>query len=176
MNSTKPGLEFLGGHQEFGQIISWDEAYDVLVAFGYVSEEAAGARKAGPRVNPHQSTLNKLAQYGQAARATNTAGSYGDGRPPTVNVAANGNMHPEVYVRMEKEETGSHVAQSKERFLIGTGEPVQPHDDIPDDYKLPEGHERWKYVPLIPEVAGALGILEASNSPNAGSAGLGGAK
>ena len=173
-NSDKPGLEFLAGRHEYGNLISVDEAYDFCTVFGYIGDDAAGGRKGVPRVNPHQSSMNKLAQYGLAARATKTSGAYGDGLPPNTSTGFLGNMHPAAYIPMEKELTGSHVAQGKERFLVGTGRPVQPHADIPSDYTLPTGVQRWKWVPLVPEVASALGISEQSVSPESAAKAWGG--
>ena len=74
-NSQKVGIEALKCRAHYGVLTNLDEAYDMLSAFGFISEEPKGGSKHAPRVSPHQSSLNKLAQYGQAARATKTCGS-----------------------------------------------------------------------------------------------------
>ena len=54
---------------ELGVLLSMDEAYDLLMSFGYVAEDGkTNAAKPGLRVNPHQSAMNKLFQYGQSSR------------------------------------------------------------------------------------------------------------
>ena len=59
---------------------------------------------------------------------------------------------------MERGESGCHHTQTKERFLVATEEPVQPHDALPLDYEVPPGHLRWKWVPSVPTVAKFLGL------------------
>jgi hypothetical protein len=143
-----------------------DEAYDLLNAFSLTTDEPNSRGKHCPKVNPHQSALNKLAQYGMSSRATKTCGSFGEGQSPATSVTINGNAHPSVYVKMEREEIGIHVAQCKERFLVATAEPVQPHAPLPEDYTLPAGCARWKWVPLVPAVADVLGLDAGAQSPD----------
>ena len=66
---------------------------------------------------------------------------------------------------MERGEIGSHHAATKERATIATGRPVQPHDALPEDYKVPAGHSQWKWVPLIPQVAEVLQLAEGAADP-----------
>jgi hypothetical protein len=127
------------GRQWFGVLGNLDETYDFLTAFGLLSEEGSKSSKANSKVNPHQSALNKLLQFGSAARATRTSGSYGDTSGNGISLGVVGNMHPSTYVPMERSETGSHHAATKERFLICSGRPIQPHEDLPKDYPLPSG-------------------------------------
>ena len=47
-----------------------------------------------------------------------------------------GDVHPAIYVPMERAQTGTHHAAGKERFVVGTGKPVQPHEALPVDYEL----------------------------------------
>ena len=140
----------------------------MLLSFGLLSDDTRGSGKAGRgTVNPHQSALNKLMQYGQASRATKTCGSYGAAASPTVSCGLSGNMHPSQYVPMERCESGSHHAATKERALIATGRPVQPHDSLPSDYAMPSGHTPWQWVPLLPDVAQVLQLSEGARSPDA---------
>ena len=127
------------GRQWFGVLGNLDETYDFLTAFGLLSEEGNKSSKANSKVNPHQSALNNLLQFGSAARATRTSGSYGDTSGNGISLGVVGNMHPSTYVPMERSETGSHHAATKERFLICSGRPIQPHEDLPKDYPLPSG-------------------------------------
>ena len=127
------------GRQWFGVLGNLDETYDFLTAFGLLSDETTKSTKASTKVNPHQSALNKLLQFGSAARATKTSGSYGDSSGNGISLGVVGNMHPATYVPMERSETGAHHAATKERFLICSGRPVQPHEDLPADYPLPPG-------------------------------------
>jgi len=140
------------GRQWFGVLGNLDETYDFLTAFGLLSEEGGKASKVNAKVNPHQSALNKLMQFGSAARATKTSGSYGDSSGNGISLGVVGNMHPATYVPMERSETGSHHAATKERFFICTGRPIQPHEDLPEDYPLPGGgasSSRFLFSPRI---------------------------
>eukprot|EP00973_Karenia_brevis_P035137 4848107-Karenia_brevis.AAC.1 len=53
---------------------------------------------------------------------------------------------------MEKGLLGSHAVACKERFVVATGRPVQPHGSLPADYQLPQDTARCIWVPLIQEV------------------------
>ena len=167
-NSSKIGLDALQGRCHYGVLVNLDEAYDMLQAFGFISEDGkASGGKQSMRVSPHQSALNKLAQFGLASRTTKTGGSFGEGRPPIVSTSIIGNFHPSMYVPMERGHTGSHHACGKERIIIGTAEPIQPHADLPADYKLPAGCCRWRWVPLVRDVAIALDLEEGAEGPDA---------
>ena len=85
-------------------------------------------------------------QFGVAARATKTCGAYGEGIPNPVSGSVSCNLHPSMYVPMERQECGAHHAMAKERFVVATEEPVQPHAALPSEYTLPVGHKRWKWV------------------------------
>ena len=41
-----------------------------------------------------------------------------------------------MHVPMERAQTGTHHAAGKERFAVGTGRPVQPHEALPHDYEV----------------------------------------
>ena len=153
----------------FGVLVNLDEDYDMLNAFGLLSDSGKTSSRCstGGAVNPHQSAFNKLAQYGQASRATKTAGSYGATAAPTVSVGISGNIHPSMYVPMERGEIGSHHVCAKERMLVGTGRVVQPHAALPSDYQVPEGHCGWKWVPLTEPVAKILGLDDLVGDPEA---------
>ena len=130
-NADKVNIAELVSRLDFGVLLNTDEAYDLLMAFSYISEESSRDSKSGLRVNAHQSAMNKLIQYGQASRVTKTSGSFGEGSPPNVTVGGTGNLHPAIYVPMERAEIGTHHAAGKERFAVATGRPVQPHEALP---------------------------------------------
>ena len=94
-----------------------DEAYDFLTSFGLTSEDGKQDARKQAKLNPHQSALNKLLQFGTAARATKTNGSYGEGASQTISLGVTCNMHPTQYIPMERGELGSHHVATKERFL-----------------------------------------------------------
>ena len=64
------GIGKWGGRQWFGVLGNLDEAYDFLTSFGLASEDGKQDAKKHSKLNPHQSALNKLLQFGTAARAT----------------------------------------------------------------------------------------------------------
>ena len=165
-NLDQVALKGLEGRHDFGILLNPDEMYDMLSSFGLLTGEGQNARAVKASVNPHQSAYNKLAQFGRASRATKTAGSYGSVNAPTVSIGISGNIHPSMYVPMERGEFGSHHVCMKERLLIGTGRPVQPHDDLPADYVMPADCDRWKWVPLVPGVAKILGLNESCSNPD----------
>ena len=124
-----------------GMLANLDECYDFLTSFSLLSAEEGGKsdRKAA-KINPYQSALNKLLQFGNSARATKTAGSYGEGDLRNgISFGVTSNIHPSTYIPMERGESGTHFAACKERFLVSTGRPVQPHQDLPGDFVMPPG-------------------------------------
>eukprot|EP00959_Pyramimonas_sp_CCMP1952_P363672 7615675-Pyramimonas_sp.AAC.1 len=56
-------------------------------------------------------------------------------------------MRPSQYVPMERGESGSHFAHTKERLMVATGRPVQPHEALPADFAPPTGHSSWTWSP-----------------------------
>ncbi|CAL1140069.1 unnamed protein product [Cladocopium goreaui] len=152
----------------YGLLGNFDEAYDFLLSLGLLSDSNATTReKSKSKVDPYQSAFNKLLQFGSSARATKTAGSYGENPGKTISLGITCNMHPAFYIPMERGELGSHAASTKERFLISTGRPVQPHEDIPADFCLPEGVSPYRWVPLTPEIADLIGVAKEATSPDA---------
>jgi len=165
-NASKLEPLDLAGRYWKGQLSLLDEGYDWLQAFGLLSDDTKATQaKSVFKVNPHQSTMNKLLQSGIVGRATKTSGSYGDSGGP-VSFGQSMNMHPSQFVPMEREEVGSHHVGCKERFLASTGRPIQPHDALPSDYVMPEGASRWRWVPLIPLLADILGLSEVVDNPS----------
>ena len=166
-NVDKLGHDKLRGRHNFGVLVNLDEAYDFLQSFGLLSDDSkAGAKGGRGGVNPNQSALNKLMQYGQASRATKSCGSFGAAGSPTVSCGIASNLHPSQYAPMERGELGSHHAATKERATIATGRPVQPHGPLPADYQLPPGFDRFKWVPLMPDIAAVLELTEGASSPD----------
>ena len=103
----------------YGLLGNFDEAYDFLLSLGLLSDPSTSSKdKAKSKVNPYQSAFNKLLQFGSSARATKTAGSYGERPDRTISMGITCNMHPARYIPMERGEVGSHAASTKERFLV----------------------------------------------------------
>ena len=155
----------LSGRPVYGVLVNPDEAYDMLNSFSML-DDGKSNHKGKASVNAFQSAFNKLAQYGQASRATKTAGSYGQIGAPTVSVGISGNMHFSTYVPMERAQVGSHHVAAKERMLIATGRPIQPHAPLPEDYVMPAGSQRDKWVPLVADVAEILKLQDGVASPD----------
>ena len=129
---------------------NFDEAYDFLLSLGLLSDPNGSSKdKTKAKMNPYQSAFNKLLQFGSSARATKTEGSYGESPAKTIGLGITCNMHPAQYIPMERGEVGSHAASTKERFLISTGRPVQPHEEIPSDFCLPEGRGEFIFAASI---------------------------
>ena len=139
--SKLPGGSHLWhGRRWYGVLGNLDEAYDFLTSFGLLSDEKLSA-KASTKISPHQSSLNKLLQFGSAARATKTAGSFGETDSQNISLGVTTNIHPSQFFPMERGESGSHQVACKERFLVASGKPVQPHQDLPDDFILEPGKD-----------------------------------
>ena len=169
-NLAKLDVDGMQGRHWYGVLANLAEAYDLLLSFGLISEESKPNSAKASKVNPHQSSLNKLLQFGHAARATKSNGSFGAAGAPVVSMGITANIHPSQYIPMERCESGSHHAATKERFLIGSGRPVQPHQALSADYELPAGTSPWKWVPLVPRVAAMLQLSDAAASPDAAAA------
>ena len=92
-NLPDVGFEGLEGRHYHGVLVNLDEAYDLLLAFGLLSDSDKPGKSACK--NPHQSAFNKLIQYGQAARVTKSCGAYGQAFSASVTAGCDGNMHPE---------------------------------------------------------------------------------
>ena len=158
------GCEELRGRHKFGNLGNFDEAYDILNALSMLDDGKTN-NKGKSTVNSYQSTFNKFAQYGQASRSTKTAGSYGKVDTPTTSTGLSGNMHFSTYVPMERGESGAHHVAAKERLLISTERPIQPHAPLPEDYPMPGGHSASKWVPLVKDVAEMLQIVGRAAGP-----------
>ena len=92
-NVDNLGVDGLEGRHGFGFLGNWDEYYDLLNGLNLTGADDGKNQKAKSVVNAYQSAFNKLAQYGQASRATKTAGSYGEAATPTISAGMSGNMH-----------------------------------------------------------------------------------
>ena len=158
-NAQDVDFEELERRHHYGVLVNLDEAYDLLLSFGLLSDGDKPAKQAS-KVNPHQSSFNKLIQYGQASRATKSCGAYGLGVTSLVTVGCDGNMHPSMYIPMEKGESGSHHAACKERFVVSTRRPVQPHEPLPSDYLMQPGEKRALWIPLPLPVAEVFGLAD----------------
>ena len=80
-----------------------DEVYAPFTDLGLLQEESRRRQSAGSAaVNSHAGTFNRFLQFGESARATKTAGSYGGGRVNPVSFGLGGNMHPAAAVPMEQ--------------------------------------------------------------------------
>ena len=142
-----------------------DEAYQFAQEFGLTQEEARRKGGQSTAVNPYAGLLNRFLQFGESARATRTAGTDGEGNVPPVSSIVSGNMHPEVAVPMDRGEIGNHTGQLKERIFLHTGPRVQPHEDIPVDYVMPTGVDRWSWVEFDEELAELSGLSDIYSDP-----------
>lgn len=163
-NADVLGHDEMRGRQTFGNLCNFDEAYDILNAHSML-DDGKTSNKGKSAVNSYQSVFNKFAQYGQASRSTKTAGSYGQVDTPTTSSGLSGNMHFSTYVPMERGECGSHHVAAKERVLISTERPIQPHAPLPPDYPMPDGFSAFKWVPLVKDVAEMLHIAAGAAGP-----------
>ena len=129
-----------------------DEVYATFSEFGLVQDN--NSRKQGSSsnlaaVNNHAGTFNRFLQFGECARATKTAGSYGGGHLEPVSFGMGGNMHPGVGVPMERGEIGNHTGCTKERFLMFAAPRVQPHEDACERVKPVQRVEAVWLMPTI---------------------------
>ena len=150
-----------------GRLGNIDEGYPFLIEFGLLEETrrrgSASASSGTP--NPHAGTLNRFLQFGECARATRTAGVYGEGEVPSTSFSCIANIHPEVAVPMERGEMGNHTGQTKERLLMYGAPRVQAHEALPADFILPEGAARWVWIDLEEELATLSGLEEYFQDP-----------
>ena len=58
-----------------------------------------------------------------------------------ISLGVTANIHPSQFFPMERGESGPHQVARKERFLVASGKPVQPHQDLPDDFILEPGKD-----------------------------------
>ena len=95
-NASKLPVPLHGRH---GMLANLDEAYDFLTSFGLLSGEDGGkVERKVCKINPFQSALNKLLQFGSAARATKTSGSYGEGDLRVgISLGVTSHIHPPTY-------------------------------------------------------------------------------
>ena len=104
-------------------------------------------------------------QTGQSALATKTAGTFGEAGTPRVNVAGVGNVHPSMWIPVERGEAGTNHVAVKERLLIGTGRPVEPHHAIPSRLQTDRGFHRWVWSPLLRVMVEPLGLPPGADDP-----------
>eukprot|EP00973_Karenia_brevis_P035045 4833074-Karenia_brevis.AAC.1 len=106
-----------------------------------------------------------MLQFGECARATRTAGSYGGGIIPATSACMLGNLHPEAAIPMDRGLVGNHTGATKERAFIWTAPRVQPHEAIPEEYTWPAGVDKWLWVDLHKELAELSGLGEYFHDP-----------
>ena len=84
-----------------------------------------------------------------------------------VNIAGAGDLHPSVWIPVERCEAGKNHVASKERLLIGTRRPIEPRHGMPQrSQELPIGVKRWVWTPLLHITVGALGLLAGADDPS----------
>lgn len=165
-NAADVGAEMLSGSLHFGRMANPDEAYAQFSAFGFTHDDSRRGGAAGAlAVNQHAGAVNRLLQYGECSKTTRSRGSFGTGSTPPVSSAFMGNMHPEVWVPMDRGEIGNHVGATKERILAYTAEPVQPHSPLPSEYDVPSGHNRWTWAELDEDMAELCGLSDLLADP-----------
>ena len=126
-----------------GRMLNIDEVYSLLADLGLTSESRrkSNAPTASP-VNEFAGHLNRALQFGESSHVTKTAGAYGSATDDPATWSLFGNMHTQMALLMERGEIGNHTGCLKERFLIFGSRRVQPHDELPSKYDLPEGIDK----------------------------------
>ena len=105
------------------------------------------------------SNFNRLVQCGRSPLACKNATSHGQGGPIT-NVCLLGNMHDTTFIEMLRGERGNHEAACMERLLFVTARPVSPHAAVDESLDLPDGFQRFMWVPLLPSMVDSLGLRD----------------
>ena len=165
-NTDENAPEAVSGRFHFSTLLNLDEAYKFLKMLGLVSQASSGDKKVDAAAVPDAaSEFNKLMQVGRSALATKTAGSFGGDDTPPVNVAGVGNLHPSVWIPVERCEAGKNHAASKERLLVATGRPIEPHHGVPQRLQLDPQFRRWVWSPLLHVMVEPLGLRPGSDDP-----------
>ena len=127
-----------------GRLANIDEVYACFQEFGLVHDEGKGRKGGGGGnvVNQHVGTFNRFLQFGECARATKTAGSYGEGAVAPTTLGLVGNMHPDMAIAMDRGDIGNHTGALKERFIIFTAPRVQPHEELPEALRVLQKQKR----------------------------------
>lgn len=162
-----PGLN---GVLHLGRMLNVDEVYSHFADLGLTPEsrKKSGAPAASP-VNEFAGSFNRAFQFGESSHVTKTAGAYGRASDAPTTWSLLGNMHPQMGVLMERGEIGNHTGCLKERLWLYGSRRVQPHADIPTDYTLPQGVQRWIWVDLDQELAEMSGLGSIFGDPAAAS-------
>lgn len=156
----------LRGRFHYSTLLNVDEAYKFLKMIGLVSQSSSGDKKVDASAVPDAaSEFNKLMQSGHSALVTKTAGTFGDGSAPHVNVAGVGNVHPSMWIPVERCEAGTNHVAVKERLLVGTGRPVEPHHSLPPRLQTESGFKRWVWSPLLRVMVEPLGLPSGTDDP-----------
>ena len=155
----------LRGRFHYSTLLTVDEAYKFLKMLGLVSQSSNDKKVDASAVPDAASEFNKLMQTGHSALATKTAGTFGEAGAPRVNVAGVGNVHPSVWIPIERGEVGTNHVAVKERLLVGTGRPVDPHHAVPVHLQTDAGFKRWIWSPLLRVMVEPLGLPPGADDP-----------
>ena len=150
----------------FGRACNLDEAYEFFDGLGMLSS-ARSDKDRSPSTNA--STLNTLISSGKTRRATRTSANFGAARGKPVSVSVLGNVHPDMFISMDRGLIGKHTACTKERFVICVDHAVARHAALPEASKVREGGSPWSWLPLTPQQAQSFGWDRFFNSPEAAS-------
>ena len=65
---------------------------------------------------------------------------------------------------------GNHVAATKERSIYCAGRPSKRHEDLPAEFALPDGQQRWTWLRLTAQLAECFGWSKYYHAPEAAAA------
>jgi hypothetical protein len=149
----------LSGRVLFSLLVNLDEAYKFFRMLGLVGAASGNKGNEADKVGSDAaSEFNRLMQTGKATYTTKTAGSFGEGAAPTISLGMTGNAHPSVVVPMERGEVGLNHVMAKERLLLVTARPIEPHAPISSRLVLPRDFNRWLWPKLLKCMTESLGL------------------
>ena len=156
----------LGGRVHYGCLINLDEAYKLFRMLGLLTSAAhSKSSDSGAGVTDAASEFNRLMQTGTSSLTTKTAGTFGEGKAPTVSMGLAGNAHPAVVLPMDRGHVGSNHAAAKERLLFVTAAPIEPYVGFSTRLLLPAGSKRWLWPQLLKCMVGPLGFPLGVDQP-----------
>ena len=144
----------------YSTLLNVDEAYRFLKMLGLSPAGGkSGSSETAANACETASEFNRVLQSGVSSYVCKNSGSsHGGESSRVVNVAGVGNVHPSAFFPVLRGEVGSHHVAGLERFLLGTGRPVEPHADLPAGLELPASFKPWRWCPLMMCMLNPLGL------------------
>jgi hypothetical protein len=159
--ATDPGLK---GRMAMTQGLLYDEVYDFLQELAILDTPSVVNCKKGQSdigsasgQTPNAGWANKFIQHGKSEHETKTQGCFGNSDSVPVSSAFMGNFHCKPAVEMAKGLRGDHGCQTKARFHLVTGKPIQPHEmyDSVDDIAA-----KSEWCPITPILVSIMSLNE----------------